>query len=100
MIDLGHPDLSVRRQCELLGLNRATFYYQAIPESAFNLDLMRMIDEQYTKTPFYGWPKMTAHLRRKGYCVNHKRVHPAPAAHNGPTGHLSEETHHHLRERP
>ena len=74
MIELGHPDLGVRRQCELLGLNRATFYYRAIPESAFNLDLMRMIDEQYTKTPFSGWPKMTAHLRRKGYRVNHKRV--------------------------
>ena len=52
MIDLGHPDLSVRRQCELLGLNRATFYYQAIPESAFNLDLMRMIDEQLYQDTF------------------------------------------------
>ena len=74
MIEPGHPDLSIRRQCELLGLNRATFYYRLAPESKFNLHLMRLIDEQYTKTPFYGWPKMTAHLRRKGYHVNHKRV--------------------------
>jgi len=35
---------------------------------------MRQIDEQYTQTPFYGWPRMTAWLRRKGYVVNHKRV--------------------------
>ena len=44
------------------------------PESAFNLYLMRLIDEQYTRTPFYGWPRMTAYLRRQGYEVNHKRV--------------------------
>ncbi len=35
---------------------------------------MRLIDEQYLKTPFYGWPRMTAHLRRQGYAVNHKRI--------------------------
>jgi putative transposase len=55
-------------------LNRATFYYLPAPESAFNLHLMRLIDEQYTRTPFYGWPRMTAHLRRQGYQGNHKRV--------------------------
>jgi putative transposase len=35
---------------------------------------MRLIDEQYLHTPFYGWPRMTAHLRRQGYPVNGKRV--------------------------
>src|SRR5438876_11120359 len=35
---------------------------------------MRLIDAQYTQTPFYGWPKMTASLRQQGYAVNHKRV--------------------------
>jgi putative transposase len=45
-----------------------------VGESALNLHLMRLIDEQYLKTPFYGWPKMTAYLRRAGYPVNHKRV--------------------------
>lgn len=39
-----------------------------------NLKLMRLIDEQYTQTPFYGWPRMTAYVRRAGYPVNHKRV--------------------------
>lgn len=66
--------LSIRQQCELLGLNRATYYYAPATESALNLTLMRLIDEQYTKTPFYGWPRMTAHLKRQGYEVNHKRI--------------------------
>jgi len=57
-----------------VGLHRATFYYLPVPESAFNLHLMRLIDEQYLRTPFFGWPRMTAHLRRQGYEVNHKRV--------------------------
>jgi len=73
-----HPDLSLRRQCQLLGLNRSTWYYQPRPEgtreSAHNLQLMRLIDEQYLRTPFYGWPRMTAYLRREGHDVNHKRV--------------------------
>lgn len=66
--------MSVRRQCELVGLNRATFYYTPATESELNLELMRCMDEQYLQTPFYGWPRMTAHLRRLGYEVNHKRV--------------------------
>lgn len=65
----------MRRQCELLGLNRSTLYYEPAPETAFNLRLMRLIDEQYLKTPFYGYPKMTAWLRRQGYGVNPKRIH-------------------------
>jgi putative transposase len=74
MIEPQHPELSTRRQCELVGLNRATFYYTPAQESELNLQLMRLIDEQYTRTPFYGWPRMTAHLCRQGYAVNHKRV--------------------------
>lgn len=74
MIELSHPELSVRRQCELTGLNRASFYYTPATESPLNLALMRWIDEQYLKTPFYGSPRMTVALRRAGYAVNHKRV--------------------------
>lgn len=74
MIDLNHPNISIRRQYELLGLNRSTYYYAPAGESELNLHLMRLIDEQYLKTPFYGWPWMTAHPRREGYAVNHKRV--------------------------
>jgi putative transposase len=74
MIDTKHPQLSVRRQCELVGLSRATFYRQARGETPFNLCLMRLIDEEYTRAPFYGYRKMTARLKARGYNVNRKRV--------------------------
>ena len=51
MIEPAHPDLSIRRQCQLLGLSRATYYYTPAQESAANLALMRLIDAQYLKTP-------------------------------------------------
>jgi putative transposase len=57
-IEPGHPQLSVRQQCELLGLNRSSWYYEPMGESAENLALMRRLDEQYLKTPCYGRRKM------------------------------------------
>jgi len=66
--------MPVVRQCGLLELSRSTFYYQPVGEDAYNLALMRLIDEQFTKRPFYGVPRMTASLRRMGYEVNPKRV--------------------------
>jgi putative transposase len=74
LIEPSHPAIRLRRQCELIGLPRASYYYAPAGESELNLHLMRLIDEQYLKTPFYGWPKMTDYLRRQGYAVNHKRV--------------------------
>jgi putative transposase len=76
MIEPAHSQLSIRQQCELLGLSRSTYYYMPAGESAQNLHLMRLIDEQYTKTPFYGCRRMTAVLRRPphAYEINHKRV--------------------------
>jgi putative transposase len=74
LIETDHATLSVRRQCELLGLSRASYYYQAATETPENLQLMRVIDEQYLKTPFYGYLRMTAHLRRTGLTVNPKRI--------------------------
>jgi len=73
LVEPEHPQISLRRQCELLGLNRSTRYYALVGESEFNLYLMRLIDEQYTPT-FYGWPRMTAYLCRRELLVNHKRV--------------------------
>jgi putative transposase len=64
----------VYRQCELVGLARSSYYYQAAGESAENLKLLRWLDEQYTRTPFYGVRRMTAVLRQQGYRVNPKRV--------------------------
>jgi len=69
-----HSEISVRRQCDLLGVNRSGLYYQAVGESAENLMLMRWIDEQYTRRPFYGSRRMTVWLRERGYSVNRKRV--------------------------
>jgi putative transposase len=74
LVEPAHPLISLRRQCELLGLKRASWYCEPAGESALNLSLMRLIDEQYTRTPFYGWPRMTAYLRRRELPVNHKRV--------------------------
>ena len=65
---------SVRRQCGLLGLNRAGLYYPPQGENAENLGLMRLLDEQYTRTPFYGVLRMTAYLRSLGHEINPKRV--------------------------
>jgi len=74
LIEEEHPQLSVRRQCALLGLSRASLYYRPQAESPDNVQLMRLLDEQYTATPFYGVRRMTAWLRSQGYAVNHKRV--------------------------
>ena len=75
MIEAAHPSLSIRRQCQLVGLNRSTFYWQPAGESPLNLELMRLIDQEYTRAPFYGYRKMTARLNDPhGYQVNHKRV--------------------------
>ena len=66
--------LSLRWQCELLGINRASPYYQAVGEGAENLELMRLIDEQYTHCPFYGSRRLSAWLQGQGFEVNRKRV--------------------------
>lgn len=69
-----HPELSLRRCCKLLELNRSTYYYDPRPEKEYNLQLMDLIDEQYTRTPFYGSRRLTAWLRRQGHQVNRKRT--------------------------
>lgn len=66
--------LSIRQRCELLGLNRSSYYYEPQPEDKYNQLLMNLIDEEYTKHPFYGSPKLWAHLRRMGHNVNIKRI--------------------------
>ena len=75
-IEPSHPEMSIQRQCELIGLNRSSWYYQVTPaqESTENLHLMRLIDEQYTRAPFYGSRKITAWLNDKGHPVNRKRI--------------------------
>jgi len=74
MIELGHPEISVRRQCALLGISRSGFYYEPAALSEENLLLTRLLDEQYTRTPFYGVRRMTRWLHSLGYGVDVKRV--------------------------
>lgn len=74
LIEPNHPQLSIRRQCELLGLNRSTCFYVPAAESAENLRWMRLITEQHLRRPTFGSRGMTAWLRRQGECLNRKRV--------------------------
>jgi putative transposase len=73
-VELEHPEISVRRQCDLLGVNRSGLYYQPRGESEENLRLMRLMDEEYTRHPFFGSRRMAAWLCSQGYEVNRKRV--------------------------
>ena len=74
MIDSDHPSLSIARQCQLVSISRSGFYYQPSGESELNLTLMRLIDEQHMRTPYYGARQMARHLRREGYVVGRKRI--------------------------
>jgi putative transposase len=75
LIDPSHTELSIRRQCELLGLNRSTLYYQSAPETQENLELMRLIDQEYTRHPFKGSRRIAVWLSQEtGEEVNRKRV--------------------------
>jgi putative transposase len=74
LIEGDDSGLSVRRQCELIGLPRSSYYRKLGSESEGNLELMRLIDEEYTRHPFYGTRKMRNYLRRLGHRVNRKRV--------------------------
>ena len=69
-----HETLSIVRQCELLGLPRSTCYYRGAGESAQNLELMRLLDEQYMQTPFFGSRRMAWWLQEQGCKVNRKRI--------------------------
>jgi len=74
MIDGDHKTLSIARQCELISISRSGYYYQPSGETELNLKLMRLIDEQHMKAPFYGARQMARHLRREGYVVGRKRI--------------------------
>ncbi len=74
MIATDHPGLSIRRQCELVSISRASFYRQPAGESTENLELMRLIDKAFMEMPWYGSRQMARHLRRLGWRVGRKRV--------------------------
>ena len=73
-VDPRDAQLSVRRQCELLGLHRSNLYYEPVPESAENLALMRLMDEEYLRHPFLGSRRMEVYLEKQGHVVNRKKI--------------------------
>lgn len=66
--------MSIAQQCQFLGLARSSYSDEPVPEREENLPLMRLLDQQYTRTPFYGSRKMAAWLDTQGYPVERKRV--------------------------
>jgi len=75
LIETGHPDLSIAKQCVLMGLSRSSYYHTPCGvESEQNLKYMRLIDEQYLRTPFYGSRQMVRWMVGQGHPVNRKRV--------------------------
>jgi len=74
MVECAHTVLSVERQCELVGLARSTFYYASVRDATEDLALMRLLDEEYTRHPFYGVRRMRHWLQDQGWPVGLKRV--------------------------
>lgn len=75
LIEPGHDQLSIARQCQIVGLARSTYYAQpGCAACEEDLQLMRLLDEQYLKTPFYGARKMAVELRKLGHQVGRKRA--------------------------
>jgi putative transposase len=73
MIDLEHNNLSIRKQCELLGIARSNLYYEHIPATDESL-LANEIHDLWMDMPYYGYRKITAELRRRGHIINHKKT--------------------------
>lgn len=74
MVDKDHRQLSVVRQCKLLKLNRSSYYYSPKLENEYNLELMKMIDQEYMNYPFFGSRQMKRYLNRQGHIVSRNRV--------------------------
>ena len=75
LIDKNDPNISLKRQCEILGVTRSRFYYKARPEDPRNIELMKLVDEIYTKSPFYGSRKIARKITRSsGVATNRKRI--------------------------
>ena len=67
MLDKDDKDLSMRKQCDLLSICRSGLYYQKRPENPYNIELMNLIDEEFTRHPYMGVVSMTDYLRLDMY---------------------------------
>ncbi|WP_084691911.1 IS3 family transposase [Desulfobacter vibrioformis] len=74
LVDKKHPEISITKQCELLQISKGVLYYKPKPVDSYTLTLMDLLDEQHTRTPFYGSRRLTAYLNALGHPVNRKRV--------------------------
>ena len=75
MIEESHEDLSINRQCEILSISRSRVYYKPVERNDVLEDaLMKAIDKEHLKCPFYGFRRMTVHLQSLGYAINRKRI--------------------------
>jgi putative transposase len=74
LIDRSCQNISINRQCELLNVSKGSLYYEPMGIDSYSLELMDLIDRQFTETPFYGSRRLTAWLNRQGYPVNRKRI--------------------------
>jgi len=74
MVESANKQLSIKTQCQLLSISRSSWYDEPTGESPLNLKLMRLIDEQYLLTPYYGSRQMARWLRRQGHHVGRHRV--------------------------
>ena len=70
LIERDHCEIPIARKCALLGLHRSILYYRPDRDDTYNEQLMRLLDAQYTRTPFYGVPRMTDFLHKQGHAVN------------------------------
>jgi len=74
LLEPGYPGLSLRRQCELLALNRSSYYYQPTPVDESTLRLLHLVDEAYTQYPFFGSRQMTRYLQSQGHVVGRAKI--------------------------
>lgn len=74
MVKVNQPNFSIVRQCRLVGLSRSSYYHRPAVETEENLRYMRLIDEQYMLTPFFGSRQMTRWLNNQGHNLNRKRI--------------------------
>lgn len=73
-VEQDHPEISIKRQCELLGLSRSSYYYTGKGINERDVTIMNLIDEQYTRCPFYGSRRMRSWLHEQGYPVGRDHV--------------------------
>ncbi len=74
LINKNCQGISINRQCELLNVSKGSLYYDPVGIDSYSLELMDLIDRQFTETPFYGSRRLTAWLNRQGCSVNRKRI--------------------------